>query len=1212
MTVANSNQGWSYDIEVDLSANPGDVGQKVVEHLGYKGFCAVRMTGQEALFGDVLEDVRLVDGYGSFVKTHTEIADGLLGPNGSGRHARLSVKPSENPPILQELNDSMTLMADAITDWAPTLGFQTSVRTVGLLHEARTSQTSLPDLSEDEVGKWLETFRNHRIMILVFLGPAKGTLELQPFDDEGNAIELTTESGMMVVLRADTLWHTHQARDRRGYVLSCFLMQSGSLRMPSIPIVEMLDMWSRGRLEEYSDDPKKLEKHLEGVDSKTLWRYQYDHTYRHSNACAVRGMACKFPSTWDPVALYKATVPGVDTVGGVPLARWDHTTYYEQDPQDEWWTRFKVTTFHGGFCEGLDLFDARFFRIAPAEVKSMDPMQRMILDAGYESLMRAGKTQKQLLQSLTGVYVGCQVTEILIIPQLAQESGGCDQRAAGTGFASAIMSNRVSFVLGMMGPSVTIDTDAASALTAIQVGMVALMPGKGGADMITSMGCSIMLSPLTWIGRCRNGEMGKRGRSFTYDVSADGYVRSEGVGAVAFDLLMEKVDDKYIEDETKPNEAVFRSSLEVHSGLATSLHAPYAPSQQRILSELMRMGSIAPTSVDNWECHGDGKPLFDCCEFLCLNKMLCADIVAGNPVVDNKRVTLLTASTKTNYGNAIHSGGMPGVLRMIQGTRYGLQQPNVHLRQLNPNMPYADAIDEWEYGMGEDEYPAAICMESCLLPNSSSLSGVTGYGFGGTLSALLIVNKVNESMPQMPPRNVPFQRAGAAIAFWPGGGGEIDEAAAPRRGYFIVGSWSSSDVVSKMEQEAQGIFGYDVTLGANRFETFQICLDGDRERVLHPGYRGGHSGAMVMGPSPLLEAQNCVWTIDGRVSIAKQAAIEDENDKPSDAKPLVMYGSLGGGSHGYNVTETARGLGDTYHVRLQVHGKWRSVSWERTEQAMPGDGVQSIVEGLVQDPAIAGKYYLSGSFNNWGFLELDAGSDGTFAKELKVLQTQLEFQVIRNKDLGQIFHPPHDEATAFMAAYGGRNVSFSSKDVERKVLGPDSDARGLSWCVKSRPGDIVRVEFRRALDLGSDRKFISIETIRTDALSNQEEETASRPSYGIIGTWSGWESAHEMKYDGDTSRGTYEYTVKVGTSGSESFQILVDGRWHVRLYPNTANAGPESQDSRITGVSSLRGPDSQGHGRNWMIKLGDEDQPGARYVVKLLVENRIPKRVFWE
>merc|ERR1719272_2218789 len=111
------------------------------------------------------------------------------------------------------------------------------------------------------------------------------------------------------------------------------------------------------------------------------------------------------------------------------------------------------------------------------------------------------------------------MAESMMVDMGAEESGGCEQRAAGTGISAAIMSNRFSFVLGMNGPSVMVDTDASSSLMVLQLGTSSCFPGKAMSTMAAVVGIGLMMTPLTWLGRIASGEMTSRHRCLSFDAS---------------------------------------------------------------------------------------------------------------------------------------------------------------------------------------------------------------------------------------------------------------------------------------------------------------------------------------------------------------------------------------------------------------------------------------------------------------------------------------------------------------------------------------------------------------------------------------------------------------------------------------------------------------------------------------------------------------------
>ena len=66
----------------------------------------------------------------------------------------------------------------------------------------------------------------------------------------------------------------------------------------------------------------------------------------------------------------------------------------------------------GGFLDAVEEFDAGFFGISPREALEMDPQQRLILEAVWEALERAGIRPEGLGESRTGVYLGSMAARL--------------------------------------------------------------------------------------------------------------------------------------------------------------------------------------------------------------------------------------------------------------------------------------------------------------------------------------------------------------------------------------------------------------------------------------------------------------------------------------------------------------------------------------------------------------------------------------------------------------------------------------------------------------------------------------------------------------------------------------------------------------------------------------------------------------------------------
>ncbi|MBL0804885.1 hypothetical protein G6539_33740, partial [Streptomyces albidoflavus] len=97
---------------------------------------------------------------------------------------------------------------------------------------------------------------------------------------------------------------------------------------------------------------------------------------------AVVSMACRLPGGIDtPEAFWQLLAAGGDAVGGLP-ERWQGLDLYDPDPE----AVGKSYTREGGFLADIEGFDAGFFGVSPREAVSMDPQQRLVLEASWEAL----------------------------------------------------------------------------------------------------------------------------------------------------------------------------------------------------------------------------------------------------------------------------------------------------------------------------------------------------------------------------------------------------------------------------------------------------------------------------------------------------------------------------------------------------------------------------------------------------------------------------------------------------------------------------------------------------------------------------------------------------------------------------------------------------------------------------------------------------------
>ncbi|XP_026190491.1 uncharacterized protein LOC113146661, partial [Cyclospora cayetanensis] len=292
------------------------------------------------------------------------------------------------------------------------------------------------------------------------------------------------------------------------------------------------------------------------------------------SATAVVGIACRFPaSDDDPRGFWQMLSKGTDCISKIPENRFDIDTAY--DPNKD--ATGKMYVREGGFIKSMDLFDNRFFHVPDGEAEQMDPRQRVALELAFEAAVDAGYGLKQLEGLPIGVFVGAMNHENVF------EGDAAISAFTATSNAVAILANRISYFYALTGPSMSVDTACSSSLVAICLSLPALLSDQSPAIVL---GVNALLSPTYFIQTCKAHMLSIDGRCKTFDASANGYVRSEGCGAVLLQALPR--------ESTNPNSvyAWIRGAANNHVGRSASLTAPNGPAQQAVIRAALRDARI--------------------------------------------------------------------------------------------------------------------------------------------------------------------------------------------------------------------------------------------------------------------------------------------------------------------------------------------------------------------------------------------------------------------------------------------------------------------------------------------------------------------------------------------------------------------------------------------------------------------------------------------
>lgn len=430
---------------------------------------------------------------------------------------------------------------------------------------------------------------------------------------------------------------------------------------------------------------------------------------------AIIGMGCRFPGGADnPESFWRLLRDGVDAITEVPRDRWDIEAYYDPEPD----VSGKMYTRYGGFLDQVNAFDPQFFGIPVREALSMDPQQRLLLEVSWEALENANQSPEQLLNSLTGVFVGISSGDYSRVISGAGEPTNIDAYY-GTGNSHSVAAGRISYSLGLKGPSFAVDAVCSSSLLTVHLACQNLRLRE--CNLALAGGVNSILAPENSINLSRARMLAPDGRCKTFDAAADGYVRGEGCGVIVLKRLSDALANK---DKIL---AVIRGSAVNHNGRSSSLVSHSGPSQQAVICKALENAGVEPIQVSYVEVNGTGSSLIEPIEVGALGAVFGKNRPPAQPLV--------IGSVKTNIGHLEAAGGIASLIKVVLGLQHGEIPPHLHFKQPNPYI-------NW------NELPVQVPTKPMAWPASGErrLAGINTFGFSGT-NAHVILEEAPVSQP---------------------------------------------------------------------------------------------------------------------------------------------------------------------------------------------------------------------------------------------------------------------------------------------------------------------------------------------------------------------------------------------------------------------------------------------------------------------------------
>ncbi|OLT29391.1 hypothetical protein BJF83_11670 [Nocardiopsis sp. CNR-923] len=422
---------------------------------------------------------------------------------------------------------------------------------------------------------------------------------------------------------------------------------------------------------------------------------------------AIIGMGCRFPGgASDYRTFWRNIVDGRDCLIPTPADRYDVATLGSKDRAKPG----RLVGGRGGYIDGFDRFEPEFFGIGPREAEHMDPQQRKLLEVAWEALEDGGQKPFGLAGTDVGVFVGAFTLDYKIL-QFADLDFDTLAAHTATGTMMTMVSNRISHCFDFRGPSVSLDTACSSSLVAVHMACQSLR--RGESTVALAGGSLLHMTPQYTIAETKGGFLSADGRSRTFDASADGYVRAEGVGMVALKLLSRALADG------DPVHAVITATGVNQDGRTDGITVPNPDAQARLVEQVCAEAGITPGDLQYVEAHGTSTPVGDPVEAGALGRALAVGRAAGAPCY--------VGSVKANIGHTESAAGVAGLIKTVMSLKHGVIAPQINLDELNPEID-AEALP-YTIPTAATPWPAQ---------DGPARAGVNSFGFGGTNAHVLL------------------------------------------------------------------------------------------------------------------------------------------------------------------------------------------------------------------------------------------------------------------------------------------------------------------------------------------------------------------------------------------------------------------------------------------------------------------------------------------
>ncbi|KFF06341.1 SDR family NAD(P)-dependent oxidoreductase [Flavobacterium reichenbachii] len=415
---------------------------------------------------------------------------------------------------------------------------------------------------------------------------------------------------------------------------------------------------------------------------------------------AIIGISGRYPMAKNISEFWENLKEGKNCITEIPTDRWD------TDDNEK-----KVYNW-GGFLDQIDTFDPLFFHISPKEAENMDPQVRLFLEESWKTLEDGGYTPEELSKKeKVGVFAGVFWTDY----QLYRSEQRIDP-VYPSSFVS-LVANTVSSSFGFHGPSLGIDTQCSSSLTALHLACDSIKKGECTVALAGGVNLTSHPSKYNWLSNSMF--LSSKGKCESFGKGGDGYVPGEGVGVVLLKSLSKAIKDG---DQIY---ALIKGTAINHDGKSSGFTVPNPKAQALVIKEAIAKAKVDIKNFSYIEAHGTGTSLGDPIEIAGLAKIF---------NLENKQYCRI-GSVKSNIGHCESAAGISGVTKVILQLKHKQLVPSINSTTLNPHIDFKNSafrvqqeLEEWK-----------------AVNDQPRLAGVSSFGAGGSNSHIILEEYIPKS-----------------------------------------------------------------------------------------------------------------------------------------------------------------------------------------------------------------------------------------------------------------------------------------------------------------------------------------------------------------------------------------------------------------------------------------------------------------------------------